>query len=284
MLPLEKTEFLRPLCRFHLMGSCAHGDECTYRHNCEPEGGLEAAKKAFPCPYFAKGKCRHRERCYFSHDNGILPRQPEDAGNVRSNIQIISSNTNTALTVDPPHRGEQDDTFPPQGDENSSDDGIDNDDGHKCGICLNNVAQIGKRFALYSNCSHCFCYDCARGWHRKQPAVKRSQGIDVDRTLLKHSCPECRVESDNIFPSKYFYSGNEKVEYVNEYKRKRTNQGCKHFKIGVRGSCPFGSTCFYAHADTDGSSMKPFDVAKPKGDLRNTSLECYLATGSLIPM
>eukprot|EP01083_Nonionella_stella_P123566 372359_1 len=50
------------------MGSCAYGDECTYRHDVTQEGGIEAAKKSMICPFIKNGKkCRHKDRCWFSH-------------------------------------------------------------------------------------------------------------------------------------------------------------------------------------------------------------------------
>ena len=150
--------------------------------------------------------------------------------------------------------------------------------GEHCGICLSDVVQLGRRFALYSDCQHCFCFECAKSWHRKQASVKKGHGVDVQHTLLKHSCPECRVDSDYIVPSKYFYTGEEKLRALEEYRNKRSIRKCKWFQIGVRGTCPFGPDCFYLHMDTNGSDMKAFDVQKPKGASPNShELQCYLA-------
>lgn len=232
-----------------MRGSCKFKDDCTFRHDCEPEGGLEAAKKSVICPYYLnRGRCRHKERCCFSHIN------PEEGEN--GEPSIVSS---------PDAPG----TINKNNDEMRAD---------KCGVCLNNVVEIGRRFALYAECQHCFCYECAKSWHRKQAMIKKQQGVDVEHTLLKHSCPECRVESDYIVPSKYFYTGEEKVKAFEDYKKKRSVQECKWFNIGVRGSCPFGPKCFYLHLDIDGSDMKPFDVNKKKGVNARNDWQCYLAS------
>jgi E3 ubiquitin-protein ligase makorin len=230
--------------RLLLQGQCKFGDKCTLRHDCEPEGGIEAARKSIICKYFLnKGKCRHKERCVFSHRL--------DAEETKAESKLCSPAAKSIQDFPTP-------SLPAEGKDNVE--LFDN-----CGICLNNVVEMGRRFALYSNCQHCFCYECARSWHRKQATMKKRQGIDVDRTLLKHSCPICRVESDYIVPSKYQCTGVEKEKVFEDYKKIRSIQPCTWFEIGVRGSCPFGSSCFYKHADHDGSNMKPFDVRKPKG-------------------
>lgn len=246
------------------MGSCKFGDNCTLRHDCEPEGGKEAAKKSLICPYFEKGNCRHKDRCYFSHEARTRQQEAEDEPDFIIEPTDVPANAVCNDVIGPTSV-------------------VDNGDGETCGICLSAVAQSGKRFALFSGCSHCFCYECARSWHRKQKMFKKAQGVDVEHTLLKHSCPECRTESDCIFPSKYFLTGKAKVEAIDDYKRERASRSCKFFKIGTRGSCPFGPRCFYAHKDIDGTDMKPFDTAKPKGQsLEDSSLQCLLGTPILL--
>ena len=59
---------------------------------------------------------------------------------------------------------------------------------------------------------------------------------------------------------------------ITEYKKKRATRECKFFEIGVRGSCPFGPKCFYAHKDFDGSDMKLFDISKQKGEPKKMSV------------
>jgi E3 ubiquitin-protein ligase makorin len=44
----------------------------------------------------------------------------------------------------------------------------------------------------------------------------------------------------------------EKQHIIDDYKKKLHTIPCKYFDYG-RGECPFGSSCFYAHLNTDGS-------------------------------
>lgn len=141
------------------------------------------------------------------------------------------------------------------------------DDGFmNCGICLENVVEKGRRFALFSNCIHPFCYECALSWHRDNQYRNslKSSGFDVECQLIYHSCPVCRVESKFIFPSRDYKTGPRKDAFIAQYKQERLGRPCKFFK-GEIGTCPFGKECFYAHLSPEGKDLKPIDVKKPKG-------------------
>ena len=47
-------------------------------------------------------------------------------------------------------------------------------------------------------------------------------------------------------------TGDRKSEVINEYKTKLSKIPCKHFNYG-EGTCPFGTSCFYAHIRRDGT-------------------------------
>ena len=120
--------------------------------------------------------------------------------------------------------------------------------------------------------------------------------------LFCRSCPECRVQSDFVCPSRYWCeTKEEKVQLIDDYKKalrqeSRTgpkhsqyiyqvyvfificiltrlfyfifgiisNKACKYFN-GGRGECPFGNRCFYLHALPDGTKA---DVGPPQSKLR----------------
>ena len=66
------------------------------------------------------------------------------------------------------------------------------------------------------------------------------------------ACPECRVSSDFVIPSKYWYDErSEKQQLIDSYKRALSEKHCKYFKQG-QGECPFAGACFYLHAYPDG--------------------------------
>lgn len=80
-----------------------------------------------------------------------------------------------------------------------------------CGICLDVVVEKEKnsRFGLLENCSHVFCIECIRTW--RQSAFEKKN---------KRSCPQCRVKSDFVIPSDYFYDeSQEKKTIIDSYKK-----------------------------------------------------------------
>lgn len=287
----KRSDRRRPLCRFFLMGTCKYGEHCTCRHDLAPEEGcsIEEARRNVICPFFVKGKCRHRERCWFSHDLTNKEKHLDEADNVVqdrdgrdenvSGLTVVEPSTVSELkTIKSPQQQQQQQTKlhrPPLQQHQSRQERksissipkIDDDDGFvNCGICLENVVEKGRRFALFSNCIHPFCYECARSWHRDNHyrTSLKSNGFDVESQLIYHSCPVCRIDSEFIFPSRDYKTGHEKDAFIARYKQERLGRPCKFFK-GEIGTCPFGKECFYAHLSPEGKDLKPFDVKKPKG-------------------
>jgi len=240
------------LSSFSQKGSCTFGaDKCSYRHDCSLEGSIEEAKKTLVCPYFLKGKCRHKERCWFSHKCNA--ESDEDFAELIEDGEEQSSITE-------PIAPRSDETANPGTSSSSS---SPEDEIIKCGICLENIIEMGERFALFSNCIHPFCYQCARNWHRN-PSYRKFRKLketNAQHTLVMHSCPLCRVDSEYMFPSKEHYIGAEKDAYIAKFKEERSDRKCKFFD-GNLGSCPFGKECFYAHLGEDGIDLKPIDVRK----------------------
>lgn len=66
------------------------------------------------------------------------------------------------------------------------------------------------------------------------------------------ACPVCRGASYFVTPSRTWpASPEEKAEIRQAYMSRLASIDCKHFAYGD-GMCPFGTSCFYRHADRDG--------------------------------
>uniref|UniRef100_A0A2P2JLE3 Makorin-1 n=1 Tax=Rhizophora mucronata TaxID=61149 RepID=A0A2P2JLE3_RHIMU len=120
----------------------------------------------------------------------------------------------------------------------------------ECSVCLDRVLSkptaAERKFGLLSECDHPFCVSCIRNWRSSSP----SSGVDVNTAL--RACPICRKVSYFVIPSVIWYSSKEeKQEIVDSYKAKLGSIDCKHFNFG-NGNCPFGTSCFYKHAYSDG--------------------------------
>lgn len=82
-----------------------------------------------------------------------------------------------------------------------------------CGVCMDTVVEkkpiTSSRFGILEKCNHIFCLDCIRKW-------RGSKQFD-SRTI--RSCPECRVSSDFVVPSKYWVEDqDDKEKLINDYK------------------------------------------------------------------
>jgi len=116
-----------------------------------------------------------------------------------------------------------------------------------CGICMEIVWEKennpDKRFGILENCNHVFCLQCIRKWRASK---------SYENKIVK-ACPECRVKSDFITPSKFWFEDQEdKKKIIQDYKTKLSQTACKYFKQGD-GRCPFGNKCFYLHRYRDGT-------------------------------
>lgn len=141
-----------------------------------------------------------------------------------------------------------------------------------CGICMDTVMERSlpsqRRFGILPNCSHIFCLDCIRKWR---------QSKQFENKIIR-SCPECRIQSDYIIPSRYWVDETEKEEkkkLVDSYRDALGKKECKYFNKG-EGTCPFGNKCFYRHALADGTIK---DVGPPRRRRRmgaDGAMEVYL--------
>lgn len=117
----------------------------------------------------------------------------------------------------------------------------------ECCVCLEVVLQkpqaAQRRFGLLSGCNHAFCVACIRDWRAGGVAdVASAKALDHART-----CPVCRSPSHYVIPSSTWPADEaQKAAVMDAYKARLAAIPCRHFDDG-RGSCPFGSSCWYAH-------------------------------------
>merc|ERR1719427_430775 len=131
--------------------------------------------------------------------------------------------------------------------------------GMSCSICLDVVkekADITERqFGILENCNHAFCLVCIRKWR---------VASHMEKTVIR-ACPICRVTSWFVTPSDYWIEDEqEKNKLINNYKDHLKTKHCRNFDRG-KGTCQFGSSCFYKHIFEDGTEE---EVTKP--DIRHT--------------
>lgn len=119
-----------------------------------------------------------------------------------------------------------------------------------CAVCMDVVLHkqpVCKRmFAILPNCNHCFCVDCIRTW--------RKQSRDF-ATGVTTGCPVCRTVSPYYVPSNsWIEEPAEKAALCSSHKLVMAGIPCKYFS---RGSCCFGSKCFYNHTPSEESVPRP---------------------------
>lgn len=130
--------------------------------------------------------------------------------------------------------------------------------GKSCGICMDVVVEkippVERRFGILEKCNHVFCLSCIRQWRKtKQFESRRISSLDP---FVIRACPECRVVSDFVTPSKYWVdTKEEKEKLIADYKKALSTKPCKYFREG-QGECPFGGACFYLHAFPDGTKAE----------------------------
>nr|CAH0112854.1 unnamed protein product [Daphnia galeata] len=195
------------------------------------------------CPYYYMGSCRYGEECTYIHGDvcelcGLNCLHPTDEAQRDEHNQSCLRQ----------HKIDMEKSF-----------AVARSRDKACGICMEIIWEKSpstkQRFGLLPNCSHCFCLDCIRKWRQEK---------QFENKIIR-SCPECRVQSDFVCPSRYWCeTKEEKEKLITDYKGALSNKACKYFNQGG-GECPFGNRCFYLHALPDGTKT---DVGPPQGKLR----------------
>jgi E3 ubiquitin-protein ligase makorin len=124
-----------------------------------------------------------------------------------------------------------------------------------CGICMEVITEKTppgeQRFGILPSCAHCFCLSCIRRWR---------QARQFENKIIR-ACPECRITSDFVCPSRFWVeTKEEKEKLIDSYKVALSQKACRYYRHGV-GSCPFGNKCFYQHANSNGQVV---DVGPPR--------------------
>lgn len=114
-----------------------------------------------------------------------------------------------------------------------------------CAICLEIPNLVGRRFGILPLCNHTFCLPCIRSWRKEH---------DLQQTA--RTCPICRTKSFFVVPSDAMVlDPDRKAKLISDYRRSMKTIPCRHFQ--TNRSCPFGSSCFYAHLGPDGKPSVP---------------------------
>lgn len=184
------------------------------------------------CPYEAElGECPFTESCSYLHGLeceycGLKCLHPYDASQREEHRQVCIES----------HEKDMEHSF-----------AVQRSQGVTCGICLEVVREkenpSDQRFGILTDCNHSFCLPCIRKWRNTSHSSE---------TKIVRACPICRVPSAFVTPSEVWVDDpTEKKKLIDGYKSALREKPCRHFNQG-KGTCPFGSSCFYKHAYPDG--------------------------------
>lgn len=278
------------MCKFYLAGSCAYGKQCRFDH-VRPKTAAVPARPAAPAlaPIAAVAATSvpsqpPRQVGAPGAGSWAAVAQPSDVDEPSAALAAL----NLAAASAPPDAPPAASAAAPRGDvwaALASGDGGDADAAAaaasrraaleasadvECAICLERVlskpALSERRFGLLSHCAHAFCLACIRGWRGAPGEAATAAASDHART-----CPVCRVRSHFIAPALTWPRDDaEKGDAIAAYTARLAAVPCRHFDQG-RGSCPFGSSCWYAHRYADGSEAAAPNLRKygtADGDVR----------------
>ncbi|XP_029016636.1 probable E3 ubiquitin-protein ligase makorin-1 isoform X2 [Betta splendens] len=263
---LTNSKPVAMICKFFQKGNCMFGDRCRFEHCKPPQNEELPNSQTVPLPSMSQvslsdpeqcrtppgpgakdwanaaefvpgqpycgrvGECRYGINCAYLHGDvcdmcGLQVLHPTDS-NQRS------EHTKACIEA---HEKDMEISF-----------AIQRSKDMMCGVCMEVVFEKAnpseRRFGILSNCSHCYCLKCIRKWRSAK---------QFESKIIK-SCPECRITSNFVIPSEYWVEDkDDKQKLIQKYKDGMGSKPCRYFDEG-RGTCPFGSNCFYKHAFPDG--------------------------------
>lgn len=107
-------------------------------------------------------------------------------------------------------------------------------------MCLYNISEKHKRFAVVSGCDYLFCADFVK--------VRRQGYLTAG---VERSCLFFQNKADFVTSSFEKVSGlRDKEELTKNYQERCKGLICKRFRSGF--GCPFGVDCRYPHVRSDG--------------------------------
>ncbi|KAI3411883.1 hypothetical protein GPALN_001945 [Globodera pallida] len=252
--PAKNPWNVNPLGNFHQ--NMAQELELIGQQTGEPtnstSSGLNAGVNLFDiplCPYFEVGLCIEGDFCQFLHGLacdmcGLNVLHPHNQ------TQRLDHHRDCLAE----HEKQMEAAF---AEANSAD--------KQCGICMEQIVEKGLRFGILQNCTHCYCLECIRKW-------RRHTDDDIKAKTVR-ACPECRVHSDYVIPSKVWIDDMaEKDKLVSKFKDNTKKITCKYVVNGDVDKCPFGNKCFYKHQQPDGSIIEGKSPTQLRRSRRNDAI------------
>jgi hypothetical protein len=247
--PVDRSHM--PLCTFFLQGRCRFGDSCRFRHAQKPDedevmGAITALAVAdAERRAAAAAAAAAAEEAGEGTDAGTAPAAAASASasasasNPASHASVDAASAEASAREAPGDAGATagvSETALAVAEKLLSWEA-------ECGVCFEHPAPLGRPFGLLEGCDHTFCLDCIRAW-RATPHAAKEQG---------RSCPLCRQESFFVVPSDRLVTDPVRKEaLVAAYRGRLGAIRCRHFDAG-RGTCPFGTSCWYLHQRADGT-------------------------------
>lgn len=254
---VARPQDTRPLCTYFMAGGCRFGDSCRFRHAAADPAAVDffeseierlisadriaasaldatSSPSASPLPSpKASGSGAGGGDGSASEDAFAADTERWLASGMANRLGLIDAAIAAGLCYD----AEDAEVALAMAERNVSKD-------MACSVCMEEVtAAPGRRFGLLSNCTHCFCLACIREWRGR---------IDLPVETTR-SCPVCRKLSYLVIPCDRFIADEGRKAVVSkEYHSSQKTIPCKHYNYG-KGSCPFGTSCFYAHLNPDGT-------------------------------